>query len=74
MYTSIFTDSEIYSTTRYDAASARASGMKAGSVMTIAFRIGGLNFTAINGGPMYKFSSAVSFVVNCENQEEVDYF
>jgi predicted 3-demethylubiquinone-9 3-methyltransferase (glyoxalase superfamily) len=50
-----------------------ASGPK-GSVLTIAFELDGQKFTALNGGPMYKFTEAVSFVVRCDSQQEVDYY
>src|ERR1700712_3448610 len=72
LYTSIFKDSKITSTSRYNAESAKASGQRDGAVMTIGFNINGQNFTAINGGPIFKFTEAISFVVNCDNQEEVD--
>src|SRR5262245_16465148 len=52
---------------------ARPAGRK-GSVMTIAFELDGQEFTALNGGPVFKFTEAISFVVNCETQDEVDYF
>ena len=48
--------------------------MKEGTVMTITFQINGQEFMALNGGPIFKFNEAVSFIVNCENQEEIDYF
>ncbi len=73
-YVSIFKDAAIKSTTRYNAASAKASGQKNGSVMTVAFNLNGQDFTAINGGPIFKFTEAVSFVINCETQEEVDHY
>jgi predicted 3-demethylubiquinone-9 3-methyltransferase (glyoxalase superfamily) len=73
-YTSTFKNATIKSTTRYNAESAKASGQKEGAVMTIAFNLNGQDFTAINGGPIFKFTEAISFVVNCETQEEVDYF
>lgn len=73
-YTSIFKNSKILGITRYDEASSKASGRPKGSVMTVAFQIEGQNFTALNGGPVFKFSPAVSFVVNCKNQEEIDHF
>ena len=69
-YVSIFPNSKVSATSRYGEA---GPGPK-GSVMTIAFDLDGLSFTALNGGPMFKFTEAISFVVNCENQEEVDYF
>ena len=48
--------------------------MPKGSVLTVAFELDGQTFTAINGGPMYKFTEAISFVVRCDSQEEVDYY
>jgi predicted 3-demethylubiquinone-9 3-methyltransferase (glyoxalase superfamily) len=68
LYTSIFPNSRVTATTRYGEA---GPGPK-GSVMTMAFELDGQPFTAINGGPQYKFSPAVSFVVHCKTQEEVD--
>jgi predicted 3-demethylubiquinone-9 3-methyltransferase (glyoxalase superfamily) len=65
---------KIVQTTHYDEVGAKASGQKAGSVMTVGFELEGLEFVAINGGPFFKFSGAISFVINCQDQEEVDYF
>jgi len=73
-YTSIFKNSEIGKMTRYDEEAAGPTGRPAGSVMTIEFELEGQEFVALNGGPMFKFTEAISFVVNCETQEEVDYF
>jgi predicted 3-demethylubiquinone-9 3-methyltransferase (glyoxalase superfamily) len=73
-YTSIFKNSKITKTTRYTGAGAKASGQPDGSVMTVAFEIEGQNFTAINGGPVFKFTEAISFVINCETQKEIDYY
>jgi predicted 3-demethylubiquinone-9 3-methyltransferase (glyoxalase superfamily) len=73
LYVSIFKNSKVLAVTRYDDASAEAAGRPKGSVMTVAFELEGQKFTAINGGPHFKFTEAVSFVVNCEAQEEVDY-
>jgi predicted 3-demethylubiquinone-9 3-methyltransferase (glyoxalase superfamily) len=73
-YASIFKNSSVGSITRYDDASAKAAGRPEGSAMTVEFQLEGQNFVALNGGPHFKFTEAVSFVVNCENQEEVDYF
>lgn len=67
-------DSEIVSTTYYDRASSKASGMPEGSVMTVEFKLQGQDFVAINGGDYFKLSGAISFVVNCHTQEEIDYF
>jgi len=69
-YTSIFRNSKVGAVARYGEA---GPGPK-GSVMTVAFELDGQQFTALNGGPQFKFTEAVSFVVNCETQEEVDYF
>ena len=73
-YTSIFKNSKIGNTTRYDEEGAKVSGRPKGSVMTIDFELAGQEFTALNGGPLFKFTEAVSFVVNCETQREVDDF
>lgn len=67
-YTSIFPNSAIRTVTRYGDA---GPGPK-GSIMTIAFELDGEQFVALNGGPHFKFTEAISFVVNCETQEEVD--
>ena len=74
LYTSIFKRSRILGVTRYDEAGSKASGMPKGSVMTVAFQLEGQTFTALNGGPVFKFSPAVSFVVSCKNQKEIDHF
>jgi predicted 3-demethylubiquinone-9 3-methyltransferase (glyoxalase superfamily) len=73
-YTSIFPNSAIGKTWRYDKAAAQASGRPEGSVMTIAFELDGQKFVALNGGPHFKFSPATSFVINCENQAEIDHY
>ncbi len=67
-YTSIFKDSKILNVSRYGDA---GPGPK-GSAMVVNFQLAGQQFTALNGGPQFKFSEAFSFVVNCENQQEVD--
>ncbi len=73
-YTSIFKNSKIGKIARYDEAGEKAAGRPAGSVMTIEFQLEGQEFVALNGGPHFQFTEAVSFVVNCETQEEVDYY
>ena len=73
-YVSLFKNSKIGSITRYDEAGAAASGRPKGSVMVIEFQLEGQEFLALNGGPHFKFTEAISFVVNCETQEEVDKF
>jgi predicted 3-demethylubiquinone-9 3-methyltransferase (glyoxalase superfamily) len=73
-YTSIFNNSKIIGTTRYDEAGSKAAAMPKGTVMTMEFELDGQRFVALNGGPMFKFTEAVSFVVNCETQAEIDYY
>ena len=73
-YVSIFENSKISSTSRYNKESAAMSGRKEGSAMTVSFELDGQKFTALNGGPHFKFTEAVSFVVNCESQKEIDYY
>jgi predicted 3-demethylubiquinone-9 3-methyltransferase (glyoxalase superfamily) len=73
-YTSVFKNSKVGRILRYDEEAASKSGRPAGSVLTIEFEIEGRKFVALNGGPQFKFNESVSFVVNCETQEEVDYF
>jgi predicted 3-demethylubiquinone-9 3-methyltransferase (glyoxalase superfamily) len=73
-YVSIFKGSRIGSIARYDEEGAKAAGRPKGSVMTMAFELDGQEFVALNGGPLFKFTEAISFVVNCETQAEVDHF
>lgn len=73
-YTSIFKNSEILNISRYDEAGAEASGRTEGTVMTVAFTLEGQEFIALNGGSHFKFTEAISFVVNCKLQEEIDFF
>jgi predicted 3-demethylubiquinone-9 3-methyltransferase (glyoxalase superfamily) len=73
-YTSIFKNSKIVSLNRYDQAGAKASGRPAGSVMSVEFLLDGQQFNAINGGPVFKFTEAISFVIDCDSQKEVDYY
>ena len=72
LYTSIFPNSKIISTTRYEPESAKAMGKEEGSVMTITFELEGEEITVINGGPAFKLNEAMSLTVACETQEEVD--
>ena len=67
-YTSVFPNSKILEITRYGSAGPRAEGM----VMTVSFELDGQKFIALNGGPDFRFTEAISFEVNCESQEEVD--
>jgi len=71
-YVSVFKNSKITNVARYGEAGAKASGMPTGTAMTVAFQLEGQEFTALNGGPQFKFTEATSFVVNCETQKEVD--
>jgi predicted 3-demethylubiquinone-9 3-methyltransferase (glyoxalase superfamily) len=73
-YTAIFKNSRIVWVTRYGEAGHEIHRKPAGSVMTVAFELDGQAFTALNGGPLFKFNEAISFQVNCETQEEVDYY
>src|SRR5215510_14560449 len=74
LYTSIFKDSKIGRISRYTEETAEKTGRPVESVLTIEFEIEGQKFVALNGGPLFKFNESISFVVNCETQEEVDYF
>jgi predicted 3-demethylubiquinone-9 3-methyltransferase (glyoxalase superfamily) len=65
-------NTKIVDVARYGEAGAQASGRPEGSAMTVTFQLDGQEFTALNGGPEFKFTEAVSFMVNCENQGEVD--
>ena len=73
-YTGIFKSSRITTITRYGTAGFETHHRPAGSVMTVAFELDGQSFTALNGGPLFKFNEAVSFQVNCATQDEVDYY
>jgi predicted 3-demethylubiquinone-9 3-methyltransferase (glyoxalase superfamily) len=68
LYTSIFPDSKIDKVNRYGESGPGVPG----SVMTVEFQLEGLNFVALNGGPIYKFTEAISLFVSCQTQEEVD--
>jgi predicted 3-demethylubiquinone-9 3-methyltransferase (glyoxalase superfamily) len=73
-YTSIFPNSKIGNISRYGEAGQEVHGKPAGTVMTVAFELDGQTFTALNGGPIFKFNEAISLQVDCETQEEVDYY
>jgi predicted 3-demethylubiquinone-9 3-methyltransferase (glyoxalase superfamily) len=73
-YVKLFPNSKIKSMARYDEAGAKVSGQKKGSVMTVSFSLDGTDFSALNGGPIYQFSQATSFVIECKNQQEVDHY
>jgi len=69
-YVSIFKNSRIKNVTRYS----EGTPMSEGKVMVVAFELDGREFLALNGGPMYQFTEAISFVVNCDTQDEIDYY
>ena len=71
-YTKLFKNSRKGSITRYEAEAAKVSGMPEGSVLTVEFQLEGYEFIGLNGGPVFKFTPAVSFFVNCETVEEID--
>ncbi len=71
-YVSIFNNSKIEAVTRYGEAGAEASGRPKGTAMTVSFQLEGQDFLALNGGPIFRFGEAISFIVNCKTQEEID--
>jgi predicted 3-demethylubiquinone-9 3-methyltransferase (glyoxalase superfamily) len=73
-YVSIFKNSKVGRIARYGEAGAKVSGRPKGSVMTATFEIEGQEFMALNGGPHFKLNEAISFIVNCETQKEIDEF
>jgi predicted 3-demethylubiquinone-9 3-methyltransferase (glyoxalase superfamily) len=73
-YTSLFKNSKTGRIARSPEEAAEKTGRPVGSVLTIEFEIEGQKFVALNGGPLFKFNESISFVINCETQEEVDYF
>jgi predicted 3-demethylubiquinone-9 3-methyltransferase (glyoxalase superfamily) len=73
-YTGIFPNSKILHISHYGEAGTEIHGKPAGSVLAVAFELDGQTFTALNGGPMFKFNEAISFQVDCQTQAEVDYY
>jgi predicted 3-demethylubiquinone-9 3-methyltransferase (glyoxalase superfamily) len=73
-YTSIFANSKIGKISRYGEAGKEIHGQVPGTVMVVQFELDGQSFSALNGGPIFKFTEAVSFVIDCETQEEIDYY
>lgn len=73
-YISFFKDANIGRMTRYTSEGKEFHGMAEGTVMTIEFQLEGQQFLALNGGGEFKFSEAISFIINCDSQEEVDYY
>jgi predicted 3-demethylubiquinone-9 3-methyltransferase (glyoxalase superfamily) len=72
LYVSLFENSRITHVARYPEAAEEVSGKPAGSAMTVAFELAGQQYLALNGGPEYTFTEAISLLVNCESQEEID--
>jgi predicted 3-demethylubiquinone-9 3-methyltransferase (glyoxalase superfamily) len=73
-YVSIFPNSRITTTSRYGEAGHEVHGRAAGSVMVVVFELDGQRFMALNGGPAFKFSEAISLVINCDTQAEIDHY
>jgi predicted 3-demethylubiquinone-9 3-methyltransferase (glyoxalase superfamily) len=73
-YVKIFKNSKIRKVARYGEAGREQHGQKPGSVMVVEFELDGQRFTALNGGPVFKFNEAVSLQVHCKDQKEVDYY
>ena len=73
-YVGIFKNSKIGKIARYPKEAAEKIGRPPGSVMTVEFTLDRVDFVALNGGPQFKFTEAISFSVNCETQDEIDYF
>jgi predicted 3-demethylubiquinone-9 3-methyltransferase (glyoxalase superfamily) len=73
-YTGIFKNSRIMDVSRYGEAGRDVHGQRPGSVMTVEFELDGQPFTALNGGPIFKFNEAISFQIHCDTQEEVDHY
>jgi predicted 3-demethylubiquinone-9 3-methyltransferase (glyoxalase superfamily) len=73
-YTSVFKNSKIHKTTHYTNVGQEIHKMQPGEVMTIEFELNGQKFLALNGGPAFKFNESISFIINCKDQEEIDYY
>ncbi len=73
-YTSVFKNSKIGKISRYGKEGHEIHGKPAGTVLTVEFELNGQTFTALNGGPVFKFNEAVSFQVYCSSQKEIDYY
>lgn len=68
------TNTKVLAVNRYDEETSRVSGKPKGSIMTVLFQLRGQEFIALNGGPLFTFSAATSFMVNCDTQDEIDWF
>jgi len=74
LYTSIFKDSSVGSVSRFGKEGFEHHGKPEGSVMTIDFSLNGMKFIALNGGPIFKFNEAMSIIIHCNSQEEIDHY
>jgi predicted 3-demethylubiquinone-9 3-methyltransferase (glyoxalase superfamily) len=73
-YTSVFKNSKVINITRYGKVGYEIHKRPAGSVMTVEFELDGQRFTGLNGGPLFTFTEAISMQINCETQQEIDYY
>ena len=73
-YASVFPNSKVGAITHYSPEASRIAGRPEGSVMTVAFELDGTPFLALNGGPIFKFNESISFIINCKDQKEIDYY
>lgn len=73
-YVSVFRNSKIESISRYTKEGKEIHGQEPGSVLTVDFKLEGQQFTALNGGPLFNFTEAISFQVFCDTQDEIDYY
>lgn len=73
-YTSIFPNSRVGAVTRYTPEVSAVAGQPEGSVLTVAFELDGHPFLALNGGPLFRFNESISFIIDCRDQEEIDYY
>jgi predicted 3-demethylubiquinone-9 3-methyltransferase (glyoxalase superfamily) len=73
-YVSIFKNSKINNITRYTEVVSEVAQLPVGTVLTVSFTLDGNDFVALNGGPVFHFTEAVSFIIECKDQEEIDYF
>jgi predicted 3-demethylubiquinone-9 3-methyltransferase (glyoxalase superfamily) len=74
LYTNIFKNSEILSIDRYGKEGFEQHKMPEGTAMTVSFKLDGQNFLALNGGPHFEFNEAISMIITCDNQDEIDHF
>jgi predicted 3-demethylubiquinone-9 3-methyltransferase (glyoxalase superfamily) len=74
LYTSVFPNSRITNASRYFDSGKEVHGHDAGNVLTVSFELDGLAFTALNGGPQFRFTEAISLMIGCDTQEEIDHY